>query len=179
MRMPHIHTNPGEFDVTASALVMRFDSAKPRLLLHVHKKFGRLMQPGGHVELTETPWQAVLHELIEETGYSLDQLKLLQPKQRLRSLSHGTLHPVPVCESSHSISEDHQHTDRAYAFATQSLPIGLPAAGESTDFTWVNSDELRGLSQSEIGSDIREIGLYALHICALEWEQLPLTAFGA
>jgi len=175
--MAHIHTNPGEYDGTSSALIMRFDTPEMQLLLHVHKKFKRLMQPGGHVELTETPWQAVLREVIEETGYSLGQLTLLQPKQRLTHLSHGTLHPVPVCESSHQIGDEHRHTDRAYAFATNSPPSCLPAAGESTKFLWINTGELSRLPQSEIGSDIREIGLYALNHCALEWERVPLNMF--
>lgn len=46
--MAHIHTNPGEHDLTASAFIVRDDFAKPRLMLHMHKKLGVLLQPGGH-----------------------------------------------------------------------------------------------------------------------------------
>jgi len=53
--MSHIHTNPGEHDQTVSAFIIRTDTAEPELLLHVHKKLGVLLQPGGHIELNETP----------------------------------------------------------------------------------------------------------------------------
>jgi 8-oxo-dGTP pyrophosphatase MutT (NUDIX family) len=56
--MPHIHTGPGEHDHTASAVIIRNESDGPKVLLHLHKKLNRLLQPGGHVELHETPWQA-------------------------------------------------------------------------------------------------------------------------
>lgn len=82
--MAHIHTNPGEHDLTASAFIVRDDFEEPRLLLHMHKKLHILLQPGGHVELNENPWQAIEHELREETGYTFDELEVLQPKDRLR-----------------------------------------------------------------------------------------------
>lgn len=35
--MSHIHTNPGEHDLAASAFIIRTDAPEPQLLLHVHK----------------------------------------------------------------------------------------------------------------------------------------------
>ena len=177
--MAHIHTEPGQHDVTSSALIVRLDTPSPQILLHIHKKYGRLMQPGGHVELTETPWQAVLHEITEETGYNLEQLVVLQPKIRLKHLSNGVIHPVPACESTHIAIEKHFHTDRAYAFATYALPADLPAKGESTDLFWYDAAALVGLPDTEIGEDIRNICLFVLTVCAISWEQTPLTDFEA
>lgn len=51
--------------VTASGLVLR-DGC---LLLIWHDRLGRWLQPGGHVEEGETPLQAALREVLEETGY--------------------------------------------------------------------------------------------------------------
>jgi 8-oxo-dGTP pyrophosphatase MutT (NUDIX family) len=99
--MSHIHTKLGEHDVTSSAFIVRFDTPKPQLLLHQHKSLGKLLQPGGHVELTENPWQSVLREITEETGYELSQLQVLQPKDRLASLANAILHPVAVCVNTH------------------------------------------------------------------------------
>lgn len=60
---------------------------EPRIILHKHRKLKMLLQFGGHVELDETPWQAVLREIAEESGYDKNQLKLLQPcYNRLTSL---------------------------------------------------------------------------------------------
>ena len=58
--MPHIHTGEGEHDLTASAILVRkINDLGFSVLLHKHKKIDRIMQPGGHVELTENPYQAV------------------------------------------------------------------------------------------------------------------------
>src|ERR1035437_9256827 len=96
MNMAHIHTNPGEHDQTASAFIVRTDKAEPELLLHVHKILGVLLQPGGHVELDENPWNAICHEIVEETGFDLGQLMILQPKLRIDSIEGAILHPVPL-----------------------------------------------------------------------------------
>ncbi len=48
------------------------------------------------MELNETPWQAVAHELTEETGYELGQLSILQPVDRIESLPKIVVHPAPV-----------------------------------------------------------------------------------
>ena len=106
--MPHIQTGPGQHDTTSRALIVRLDTPSPQILLHIHKKYGRLMQLGGHVELTETPWQAVL-----------------------------------------------------------------------TDLFWYDATALTGLPDAEIGEDIRNICLFVLTVCAISWEQAPLTDFEA
>lgn len=53
--MPHIHTEPGQHDHTASAYIVRLDEAEPALILHRHKILGQYLQFGGHVELDENP----------------------------------------------------------------------------------------------------------------------------
>ena len=54
--------------VTGSAIVL--DGAG-RTLLHRHKRLGRWLQPGGHVDPGESPDQAALREAREETGIPL------------------------------------------------------------------------------------------------------------
>src|SRR5262245_23512183 len=39
-----------------------------RTLLHWHRKLGLWLPPGGHVDADEDPVQAVLREVLEETG---------------------------------------------------------------------------------------------------------------
>jgi 8-oxo-dGTP diphosphatase len=173
--MSHIHTKPGQHDFTSSAFIVRLDGDKPKLLLHMHKLLGKLLQPGGHVELTENPWQAVLREITEETGYKLQQLKVLQPKDRLKKLNHADLHPMPVCQNTHNFSDTHKHTDSAYAFSADSLPAGKPASGESKKFNWVDIDELNKLSKDVIFENVREISIYVLTICIKDWEPVDIS----
>ncbi len=42
-----------------------------KLLLVKHKKFNKWVQPGGHIENLETPEEAVLREVFEETGLKI------------------------------------------------------------------------------------------------------------
>src|SRR3954466_7704978 len=63
--MPHIHHEPGQHDFTTSAFIVRTDRSEPQAVLHEHRKIGKLLQFGGHIELTESPWQALLREVRE------------------------------------------------------------------------------------------------------------------
>lgn len=52
--------------VTASAWIV--DSALKKVLLHHHRKYGRWLQLGGHVEDGETVIEAAMREAMEESG---------------------------------------------------------------------------------------------------------------
>lgn len=177
--MPHIHNNNGEHDSTASAFIVRIDTPEPSILLHVHKKLGKLLQFGGHVELSENPWQAILHEITEETGYDPSQLIILQPENMLITLDNAVLHPYPVCINTHNFSDspDHKHTDISYAFTTTSEPKGVPDNGESTDFRLLTLSELRGLTDDEIIPNVRAIAEYVLISCVPNWIPLEMSTF--
>jgi len=54
--------------VTGSAVVV----GRRGVLLLVHRRLGFWMQPGGHVESGETPWDAAAREAREETGVLVD-----------------------------------------------------------------------------------------------------------
>src|SRR5690349_3881626 len=121
--MPHIHTGPGQHDLAVGAYIIRSDFDEPKLLLHWHKKLDKWLQFGGHVELDENLWDAVRHELLEESGYELKQLKLLQPKERMKSLRGAILHPQPFHLNTHVFNETHNHTVLEYAFVTDQEPL--------------------------------------------------------
>jgi len=168
--MAHIHTGPGQYDLTSSAFIVG-SGEEPALLLHRHKTLDVLIQPGGHVELTETPWQAITREILEETGYEVSQLRILQP--RVRPPGTG-VHPQPVCVRSFRFGEeDHFHTDVTYAFVTDELPRHPVGADESQDLIWVTRALLASLAPPETYDDVREVGLFVLDHLLSTLEPIP------
>jgi 8-oxo-dGTP diphosphatase len=171
--MPHLHTGPNHHDATASGFVVQTSGPEPRVLLHKHKLLGVWLQFGGHVEWHENPWQALAHELEEESGYELAQLKVLQPPGMLTSLTGVTLHPYPVMVLTHGFPGlDHFHTDIGFALITDQEPAHKPADGESVEFKAFTRAELAALSSDEIYEDIKEIFLFVLDTCCKAWRQV-------
>ena len=83
--MPHIHKQPNQHDASVTMFIICMDGNQPQLLMHMHRKLGKLMPPGGHVDLDETHLPAVRHELHEDTGYRLNELYIIQTKLRMKS----------------------------------------------------------------------------------------------
>jgi 8-oxo-dGTP pyrophosphatase MutT (NUDIX family) len=106
--------------VTASAIVVG-DPPSPRfgVILHKHKRLGLWLQPGGHIDAGETPWQAARRETVEETGL---------PAELARGdhLLHVDVHPGP---------RGHTHLDLRYLLHAPLRPP-CPPAGESQDVAW-------------------------------------------
>jgi 8-oxo-dGTP pyrophosphatase MutT (NUDIX family) len=176
--MAHIHTEPGQYDHTVSAFIIRTDSSEPKVMLHLHKKHGTYLQFGGHIELDETPWQAITHELVEEAGYDLDQLSILQPAKRLTHLSNDAIvHPHPVSHNTHIFNDNHAHIDITYVMIASSIPRHKPAEDESTDIRLFTRSELLALSNEQILENVREIALYILDEIFGYWEEVPTSAF--
>jgi 8-oxo-dGTP pyrophosphatase MutT (NUDIX family) len=179
--MPHIHSEPGQHDVTASAFIVRIErDQKPRILLHRHKKINKLLQPGSHVEVTENPWQAIIHEIREETGYDIHQLKVLQsaPNIKQSPSSNATYWPIPIAVNTHQFNgENHFHDDLSFAFVTTELPDGDPDENESRDFQWANLAELTALTSDEIVGNSREISKYVLENFE-NWRAEDVDKFG-
>ena len=166
--MPHIHTKPGQHDLTASAFIIRVEENQPpKVLLHRHKLLHKLLQPGGHVELNENPWQAIIHELREETGYDVHQLKVLQSAPNVpQNLDVSALFlPLPVIITSHQFADlNHFHDDLAFAFLTTELPKAREDENESHEFHWLSLAEISALNgnDDEIIPNVREIAQYVL-----------------
>lgn len=67
-------TVKGEKHFTASAWIITKKNPKKVLLIH-HKKFDKWIQPGGHIEWNENPIEAVIREVMEETGLDISFLE--------------------------------------------------------------------------------------------------------
>lgn len=135
------------------------------------------MQFGGHIELDETPWQAVAHELREESGYDLAQVQLLQPHLRLESLTDSAVHPTPAIHSTHLVANDHYHTDSAYVITTDQEPAATPNEGESNDIQLFTRSEIVALPREKILENVREGVLYMFDTILPNWESVTSDTF--
>lgn len=131
-----------------------------RLGLIQHPRFGKWMPPGGHVEHDETPAEAVLREVIEETGLSMTLLSAPSaPVPVGYSRKSVPLpwwiveHPVPT--DGHT-SEPHIHVDHLY--------LGLARSAEAQAehlFRWYTVDELDAIDMFDDSRDLATILLPA------------------
>ena len=66
--------NASPTHVTGSAIV----TGEAGVALHLHKRLSIWLQPGGHVDPGETPWQAAAREAREETGLPVEHVVVAQ-----------------------------------------------------------------------------------------------------
>lgn len=126
-------------------------------LVHMHRKLGALMQIGGHIELNETPWQAVAHELVEESGYTLSELDILQPPHPY-IVRGAVTHPTPFMLNTHTAGKGpHYHSDLCFAFIAHDLPKQPPTDGESADIRWMTLAELESHKDERVLGDVIDI----------------------
>jgi 8-oxo-dGTP pyrophosphatase MutT (NUDIX family) len=114
------HASPTH--VTASAII----TGEAGVVLHLHKRLDMWLQPGGHIDPGEAPWQAARREAAEETGLPI------VAEQPVDHLVHVDVHPGP---------RGHTHLDMRYAFASPSIEPS-PPEGESQLvqwFTWADA----------------------------------------
>lgn len=175
--MPHVHTAPNQHDMTVSAYIILRDGGELKCLVHLHKKAGKLMQIGGHIELDETPWKTMVHELFEESGYKTTELKILQFRREVAESGDNIVHPVPFTMNTHNVGDDHYHSDLCYGFVASSLPGALVGEGESNDLQWLTLNELKeGLSRGEVLSDV--VGIYEYLLSGLDgMVEVPASQF--
>jgi 8-oxo-dGTP diphosphatase len=112
--MPHINTL---IDYTTSAFILH--PSEPKVLLLKHKKIGKWLQPGGHIELHENPIQALHHELEEETGLKPQEYDIIQPSDSPKpagASASNTVLPLPFYMNEHFWDGrgPHKHVDICY-----------------------------------------------------------------
>ena len=120
--------------VTASAVVV----GSRGTVLHRHRRLGRWLQPGGHVEPGESPSQAALRETVEETG-----LDVGHPQGRPRLL-HLDVHPAG----------DHVHLDLRFLLVADDRDP-RPPPGESPDVRWFTWEEAETIADEALAGALR------------------------
>lgn len=120
--------------VTASAVVV----GPHGTLLHVHRRLGRWLQPGGHVDPGEEPAAAALRETHEETGVAARH-----PADG-PALIHVDAHPAL----------DHLHLDLRYLLeAGDEEPHA--GRGESPQVRWFTWEEAAGVADASLSAALR------------------------
>jgi 8-oxo-dGTP pyrophosphatase MutT (NUDIX family) len=118
---------------TATGFVVEGDS----VLLHWHRKVKAWLPPGGHVEPNEDPVQAVLREILEETGLHTEvvgdapDLGLDYPEQVAPPFT------IMIEDIHDPVDGFHRHIDMIY-FCRPSGPVG-PL---NTGWRWVTRRDL-------------------------------------
>src|ERR1700722_20965228 len=130
--MAHIHE---KIDFTVSIYIV-FEN---KVLLHVHKKLGLWLPPGGHIELDEDPNQAALREAKEESALDVE---LVGEGRRYDTPfdSQDLIPPRFLSKHFYDKTHTHQHVDLVYFARSQD---GDAHGEEGGEVKWFTREELQ------------------------------------
>lgn len=135
------HADP--VHVTGSAIVV---GARGVLLLR-HKRLGIWLQPGGHLDAGEMPWDAARREAREETGLAVEF-----------AIVDGAERPPLVHVDVHAGGRGHTHLDLRYLL-DGGTDDPAPPAGESQEIGWFDwPDAIERASDDRLRSLLRHLG---------------------
>jgi 8-oxo-dGTP pyrophosphatase MutT (NUDIX family) len=116
--------------VTGSSIVI----GQQGVLLHLHKRAKIWIQPGGHIDDGELPWDGAVRETLEETGIQAEH------PEGVPTLIHVDVHAAP---------KGHTHLDLRYLLIGPDVSP-TPPEGESQEVRWFGWDEALALDNDSL-----------------------------
>jgi 8-oxo-dGTP pyrophosphatase MutT (NUDIX family) len=153
---------------TVSGFVVEGDST----LLHWHGKLQIWLPPGGHIDADEDPVQAVVREVLEETGIAAEVVTHMV-KHDFSNLPQLPS-PLTIIVADVGASADepaHQHIDLCYALRPLA-GVARIAAEADHGFVLVSADQLErdeplrvpSFGDMPIAEDVRVLGLRSIEL---------------
>lgn len=144
--MGHIHAAHGQYDFTASAMIVH----NHKVLLLFHHKLHLWLPPAGHIELDEHPIEALYREVEEESGLTKEHLTMVLPYNANLSFERDPKQnlglPVPFDIDVHAVDESgHRHIDLSYIFISDASAVRKEEGG-AEQLEWFTLDQVRKLS---------------------------------
>ena len=138
--------------ITASAWIL--DHARTHAALLHHKKLGLWLQPGGHVEETDTSWiGASRREVLEETG--LDVALHAMGEQLFDVYVHTI--PARAANESRDAEPEHLHFDIRFLFVAKPAAVLQVNTEESEALRWFALDEL--IASNSLDTSVRRMAV--------------------
>ena len=111
-----------------------------KVLLHLHRKLGIWLPPGGHIERDELPDEAAVREVFEETGIRVELVG-----ERREDVSEPVQLHRPAGVQLENIGPGHQHIDLIY-FAKPDGPTSIHQAYSGDKVGWYGPEDWDGMS---------------------------------
>ncbi|MET0980025.1 MAG: NUDIX domain-containing protein, partial [Candidatus Saccharimonadales bacterium] len=137
---------------------------KNKTLLLKHKFLPLWTPPAGHIELHETPEEALYREVAEEAGITREHLSFINTNQGMELFDRrsSVVDLVPFDIESHPIGDDgHRHIDMAYVLESTTDRV-RPADGESQELRWFSLEELDTFTEAPVS--IIKRGKFAIEL---------------
>lgn len=147
--MPHLNKL---YDFVVSIFVV----CRGKVLFVNHKRYGRWLPLGGHIEMNEDPEEALYREIEEESGLKVRVLAAKPP------IGHAGVKPIlrPDYVDVHRIQGKHKHIAFVYFGISSSDRVRLHTA-EHRSFRWFTRKMMLD-SKYRLSRSIRFYGLQAL-----------------
>jgi 8-oxo-dGTP pyrophosphatase MutT (NUDIX family) len=111
-----------------------------KVLLHLHRKLGMWLPPGGHIERGELPDDAAVREVLEETGVKVELVG-----ERREDVEDPVQLHRPAGVQLENIGPGHQHIDLIY-FARPKGPSGIRDEFSANKVGWYAPEDWEGMA---------------------------------
>ena len=115
--------------------VFVYDKDSKKFLLIHHKKMETWVQPGGHIEMNESPEEAAIREVFEETGLKIKILGERKPK--------NCDYILPLAIQKNYVNDNHIHMDFVYVAYVDGENELILNEKEATGIGWFTLNEIK------------------------------------